>query len=152
MRNILVILCPSFKGRFISGSWGESWATLTGLKSSGTGGVWLKSLEDDCAAQVRERSLLGLLGSPGRDSRIWDNFRIVESDNVKETGALYKISKFLIFKSKTAKEKLENTSILSHFGDYELILTATRSSQKWEGAYFCYTFPSWIHKWPSSRL
>ena len=78
---------------------------------------------------------------------------IPESENVLEIGALYKIFKFiLIFESKTAKEELKSTKILSCFGDYDLTLTAIRSSQKWEGSYFCYTFPSWIHKWPGSRL
>ena len=86
--------------------------------------------------------------------------RILESGNVTEICALYKISKFiLIFESKTAKEKLENTEILNRFGDYKLTLTAIRSSQKWEGAYYCYTLSSycytlssWIRKWPGSRL
>ena len=76
-----------------------------------------------------------LRGNPERDyrieslphSRIW----ILEFENVTEIDALYKISNFiLIFESKTAKEKLENTEILSRFGDYELTITAIWSSQK----------------------
>ena len=52
-------------------------------------------------------------------------FRILESEEVTEIGALYKVSpsKFvLVFKSKTANEKLQGTEIQCRFGDSEICL------------------------------
>ena len=84
--------------------------------------------------------------NPGRDSRIeyLPHFRfwILESENITDIGGLYKVFKLIFaFQSETAKEKFENTDILSCFGDYELILTMILYSQKWEGPYFCDIFP-----------
>ena len=55
-----------------------------------------------------------------------DLFRILKSEGVTEIGALYKVSpsKFvLVFGSKAAKEKLENTEIQCRFGDSEFCLS-----------------------------
>ena len=55
----------------------------------------------------------------------WDIFRILKSEGVTEIGALYKVSpsKFvLVFGSKAAKDKLENTEIQCRFGDSEICL------------------------------
>ena len=74
-----------------------------GLKSSRTGGVWNKSLEESHPAQVKEKSLLGhLICSEETQKEI---FRILESEGVTEIGALLKVSpsKFvLVFGSKAA--------------------------------------------------
>ena len=97
-----------------------------GLKSSWTGGVWHKSLEESHSAQVKEKSLLGhLMCSEETQRKILESdiFRILESEGVTEIGALYKVSpsKFvLVFGSKTAKEKLEGTEIQCRFGDSEI--------------------------------
>ena len=100
-----------------------------GLKSSRTGGVWHKSLEESHSAQIKERSLLGhLMCSEETQKKILESdiFRILESEGVTEIGALYKVSpsKFiLIFRSKTAKEKLQGTKIQCRFGDSEIKLS-----------------------------
>ena len=99
-----------------------------GLKSSRTGGVWHKSLEESHSAQIKERSLLGhIVCSEETQKRILESdiFRILESEAVTEIGALYKVSpsKFaLVFGSKTAKEKLQGTEIQCRFGDFEICL------------------------------
>ena len=99
-----------------------------GLKNSRTGGVWNKSLEEAHSAQVKERSLLGhLVCSEETQKKILESdiFRILKSEGVTEIGALYKVSpsKFvLVFGSKAAKEKLENTEIQCRFGDSEICL------------------------------
>ena len=96
--------------------------------NSRTGGVWNKSLEEAHSAQVKERSLLGhLIGSKETQKKILESdiFRILKSEGVTEIGALYKVSpsKFvLVFGSKAAKEKLENTEIQCRFGDSEICL------------------------------
>ena len=101
----------------------------TGLKSSRTGEVWHKSLEEFHSAQVKERSLFGhLLCSEKIQKKILESdiFRILEPEEVKEIGALYKVSpsKFiLIFRSKTAKEKLQGAEIQYRFGDSEIKLS-----------------------------
>ena len=100
----------------------------TGLKSSRTGGVWHKSLEESHSAQVKEKSLLGhLMCSEETQRKILESdiFRILESEGVTEIDALYKVSpsKFvLVFGSKAAKEKLEGTEIQCRFGDSEICL------------------------------
>ena len=56
-----------------------------GWKSSPTGGVWLKSPHEECAAQARERSLLGhVVGSEEiLEKTVGSNiFRILESGSV----------------------------------------------------------------------
>ena len=99
-----------------------------GLKSSRTGGVWHKSLEESHPAQVKEKSLLGhLVCSEETQRKILepDIFRILGSEGVTEIGALYKVSpsKFvLVFGSKAAKEKLEGTEIQCCFADSEICL------------------------------
>ena len=99
-----------------------------GLKSSRTGGVWHKSLEESHSAQIKERSLLEhLVCSEETQKRILESdiFRILESEGVTEIGALCKVSpsKFvLVFGSKTAKEKLQGTEIQCRFGDSEICL------------------------------
>ena len=96
--------------------------------NSRTGGVCNKSLEEAHSAQVKERSLLGhLIGSKETQKKILESdiFRILKSEGVTEIGALYKVSpsKFvLVFGSKAAKEKLENTEIQCCFGDSEICL------------------------------
>ena len=106
-----------------------------GLKSSWTGGVWHKSLEESHSAQVKEKSLLGhLVCSEETQRKILelDIFRILESVGVIKIGALYKVSpsKFvLVIGSKTAKEKLEGTEIQCRFGDSEICL----NFHKWVG-------------------
>ena len=103
-----------------------------GLKSSRTRGVWHKSLEESHSARIRERSLLGHLLCPeGTQRKILklDIFRILGSEGVTEIGALYKVSssKFvLVFGSKTAKEKPENTVIQCRFGESEITLSFRR--------------------------
>ena len=99
-----------------------------GLVNSRTGGVWYKSLEEAHSAQVKKRSLLGhLICSKETQKKILESdiFRILKSEGVTEIGALYKVSpsKFvLVFESKAAKEKLENTGIQRRFGDSEICL------------------------------
>ena len=99
-----------------------------GLKSSQAGGVWNKSREEAHSAQVKEKSLLGhIIGLEGTQQRISESdlFRILESEGVTEIGALYKVSpsKFvLVFGSKAAREKLENTEIQSRLGDLDICL------------------------------
>ena len=99
-----------------------------GLKSSRTGGVWHKSLEESHSAQVKEKSLFGhLMCSEETQRKILESdiFRILESEGVTEIGALYKVSasKFvLVFGSKAAKEKLEGTEIQCRFGDTDISL------------------------------
>ena len=99
-----------------------------GLKSSRTGGVWHKSLEESDSAQVKEKSLLGhLMCSEETQRKILEPgiFHILESEGVTEIGSLYKVSssKFvLVFGSKAAKEKLEGTEIQCRFGDSEICL------------------------------
>ena len=86
-----------------------------GLRSSQTREVWHKSLEESCSAQIKDRSLLGrLVCSEETQNRILelDNFRILESEGVTEIGGLHKVSPsklILVFGSKTAKEKLQDT-------------------------------------------
>ena len=98
-------------------------ANSAGLKSSRTGGVWHKSLQESHSAQIKERSLLGHLVCSKEAQKKFlesDIFRILESEGVMELGVLYKVSpsKFvLIFGSKMAKEKLQGTEIQCHFGD-----------------------------------
>ena len=63
----------------------------TGLKSSRTGEVWHKSLEEFHSAQVKERSLFGhLLCSEKIQKKILESdiFRILDPEEVKEIGAL----------------------------------------------------------------
>ena len=102
-----------------------------GLVNSRTGGVCNKSLEEAHSAQVKERSLLGhLIGSKETQKKILESdiFRILKSEGVTEIGALYKVSpsKFvLVFESKAAKEKLENTEIQCRFSDSEICLIST---------------------------
>ena len=72
-----------------------------GLKSSRTGGVWHKSLEESHSAQIKERSLLGHLVCSQETPKKFlesNNFRILESEGVTEMGALYKVSpsKFIL--------------------------------------------------------
>ena len=99
-----------------------------GLKSSRTGGVWHKSLQESDSAQVKEKSLLGhlmCLEETQRKILESDIFRILESEGVTEIDALYKVSpsKFvLVFGSKAAKEKLEGTEIQCRFGDTDICL------------------------------
>ena len=99
-----------------------------GSVNSRTGGVWNKSLEEAHSAEVKERSLLGhLMCSEETQKKILESdiFRILKSEGVTEIGALYKVSpsKFvLVFGSKAAKEKLENTEIQCRFGDFEICL------------------------------
>ena len=96
-----------------------------GLKSSRTGGVWHRSLEESYSAQIKERTLLGHLVCSEEAQKKFlesDIFRILESEGVTEIGALYKVSlsKFiLIFGSKTAKDKLQDTEIQWRFSDSE---------------------------------
>ena len=100
-----------------------------GLKSSRTGGVWQKSLEESHSARINERSLLGHLLCPeGTQKQIpeSDIFHILGSEGVTEVGALYKVSpsKFiLVFGSKMAKEELENTVIQCRFGKTDITLS-----------------------------
>ena len=100
----------------------------TGLKNSRTGEVWNKPLEEAHSTQVKERSLLGhLICSEETQKKILESdiFRILKSEGVIEIGALYKVSpsKFvLVFGSKAAKDKLENTEIQCRFGDSEICL------------------------------
>ena len=97
-----------------------------GLKSSRTGGVWHRSLEESYSAQIKERTLLGHLVCSEEAPKKFlesDIFRILESEGVTEIGALYKVSlsKFiLIFGSKTAKDKLQDTEIQWRFSDSEV--------------------------------
>ena len=99
-----------------------------GLKSSRTGVVWHKSLEESHSAQVKEKSLLGLLVCSEKTQRKIlesDIFRILESEGVTEIGALYKVSpsKFvLVFGSRMAKEKLQGTEFQCRFGDSKTCL------------------------------
>ena len=99
-----------------------------GSVNSRTGGVWNKSLEEAHSAEVKERSLLGhLMCSEETQKKILESdiFRILKSEGVTEIGALYKVSpsKFvLVFGSKAAKEKLENTEIQCRFADFEICL------------------------------
>ena len=61
--------------------------------------MWLKSFEDDYAAQVRVRSLLGHLVCSEEipaDILELNIFRILESENVTDIGALHEISKFIL--------------------------------------------------------
>ena len=96
--------------------------------NSRTGGVWNKSLEEAHSAEVKERSLLGhLMCSEETQKKILESdiFRILKSEGVTEIGALYKVSPsrfVLVFRSKTAKEKLESTEIQCRFGDSEICL------------------------------
>ena len=86
-----------------------------GLKSSRTGGVWHKPLEESHSAQIKERSLLGHL--------------VCSVETKKEIGALYKVSpsKFvLVFGSKTAKEKLQGTEIQCCFDNSEICLNFSK--------------------------
>ena len=98
------------------------------MRSSRTGGVWHKFLEESHSAQVKEKSLLGhLMCSEETQKKILESdiFRILESEGVTEIGALYKVSpsKFvLVFESKTAKKKLEGREIQCRFGDSEICL------------------------------
>ena len=98
-----------------------------GLKSSRTRGVCHKSLEESHSARIKERSLLGHLMCPEcTQQKILESdiFRTLGSEGVTEIGALCKVSssKFvLVFGSKTAKEKLENTAIQCRFGDLILL-------------------------------
>ena len=67
----------------------------TGLKISQARGVWLKTLDEDYTAQVRERSLHGdLVCSEEIPENILESniFCILEYENVTEIVALYKIS------------------------------------------------------------
>ena len=78
-----------------------------GWKSSQTGGVWLKSPHEECSAKAREKSLFGhvVCSEEILEKTLGSNiFRILESGSVS--------SPFII-KSKTAKEKLESTEILT---------------------------------------
>ena len=99
------------------------------LKSSRTGEVWYKSLEESHSAQIQKRSLLGhLICSEDTQKKILelDIYCILESEGVTEIGALYKVSppKFvLIFGSKMVKEKLQGTEIQCRFGDSEIKLS-----------------------------
>ena len=111
------------------GSPGENLGpTSAGLKSSRAGGVWNKSREEAHSAQVKEKSLLGhIIGLEGTQQKISESdlFRILESEGVTEIGALYKVSpsKFvLVFGSKAAREKLENTEIQCRLGDLDICL------------------------------
>ena len=94
-----------------------------GLKSSRSGGVWYKSLEESHSARIKERSLLGHLWCPeGTERKILESdiFRILGSEGVTGIGALYKVSpsKFVLaFRSQTEKKKLQNTAIQSRFGE-----------------------------------
>ena len=98
------------------------------MKSSQTGGVWNKSREGAHSAQVREKSLLGhIIGSEETQQKISESdiFRILKPEGVTEIGALYKVSpsKFvLVFGSKAAREKLENTEIQCRFGNFDICL------------------------------
>ena len=121
-----------------------------GLKSSLTGGVWHKSLEESHSAQIRDGSLLGnlvCLEETQKKILVSDIFRILESEGVTEIGALYKVSpsKFvLVFRSKTAKEKLQGTEIQCRFGDSEICLNfCNRIGPARNGrAYLCDYSPS----------
>ena len=99
-----------------------------GLKSSRTGGVWHKSLEESHSARIKERSLLGHLWCPeGSERKILESdiFRILGSEGVTGIGALYKVSpsKFVLaFRSQTEKKKLQNTAIQSRFGETGITL------------------------------
>ena len=103
-----------------------------GLKSSRTGGVWHKSLEESYSAQIKERSLLGHLQCSGEIQKQIlesDIFRILSSEGVTGIGALYKVSpsKFvLVFGSQTEKEKLKNTVIQSRFGESDIYLNFSK--------------------------
>ena len=99
-----------------------------GLKSSRTGGVWHKSLEESHSARIKERSLLGHLWCPeGTERKILESdiFRILGSEGVTGIGALYKVSpskSVLAFRSQTEKEKLQNTAIQSRFSETGITL------------------------------
>ena len=100
----------------------------SGSKSSRTGGVWYKALEEEYAAQIKKKLLLGHIVCPeDTQQRILESdiLRILESEGVTEIGGLYKVSpsKFvLVFGSKASKEKLLNTEICSRFGDLDIQL------------------------------
>ena len=87
-----------------------------------------KSLEENYSAGIKERSLLGYikcLEEAPKKILESDTFRILESEEVTEIGALYKVSpsKFvLIFGSKTTKEIIAATLIQCRFGDSEICL------------------------------
>ena len=97
-------------------------------KSLRTGGIWHKALEEEYAAQIKEKPLLGhIVGPEDTQQRILESdiLRILQSKGVTEIGALYKVSpsKFvLVFGSKASKEKLLNTEICSRFGDLDIQL------------------------------
>ena len=99
------------------------------LKNSQTRGVWHKSLGESHAVRIRERLLFGHIMCPEETRKKileLDIFRILESEEDTEIGALYKVSpsKFvLFFTPKTAKEKLEGTEIQCRFGDSEICLS-----------------------------
>ena len=105
-----------------------------GLKSSRTGGVWHKSLEESHSAQIKERTLLGHLLCPEETQKKIlesDIFRILGSEEVTGIGALYKVSpsKFvLVFRSKTEKEKLQKTVIQCRFGETDISLNFHKRS------------------------
>ena len=101
----------------------------SGFKSSRTGGVWQKSLEESHSARTKERSLLEHLLCPkGTQEKILESdiFRILRSEKVTGIGALYEVSPLkcvLVFRSQTEKEKLQNTAIQNHFDETYISLS-----------------------------
>ena len=86
-----------------------------GLKSSWTGRVWHKSLEESHSAQIKERTLLGHLLCPEETQKKIlesDIFRILGSQGVTGIGSLYKVSpsKFVLV-SLDQKQRRRNFKI-----------------------------------------
>lgn len=105
-----------------------------GLKGSRTTGVWHKSLEESHAVLIKERSLPGhIMCSEETPKKILgsDIFCILESEGVREIGALYKVSPskyVLVFESITANEKLSGSEIQFRFVDSKIYLNFRKTT------------------------
>ena len=105
-----------------------------GLKGSRTTGVWHKSLEESHAVPIKERSLPGhIMCSEETPKKILgsDIFCILESEGVREIGALYKVSPskyVLVFESITANEKLSGSEIQFRFVDSKIYLNFRKTT------------------------